>query len=231
MEDEPKGQHRSGRLQERGRDRVGDELKASSVNKRRLHRCEVSKAPSVADCRLRCYEYSKAPSVASCHLRRCELLKDRVVVVCPLRHRYTSVLLNPDLHYSPLLCPTMHVATDDPCFPHSIVGALSLTSPFRNAQPHFEMPKQSHDEICKQHHFEMPMQTHDEMPKQPHFEMLMQPHDEMHSKQFRMDHPPEGGDVPSIVEAVDDLGDDVACCGELNIAEPQNTAGLWVPDC
>ncbi|KAL5975451.1 hypothetical protein ACLOJK_019773 [Asimina triloba] len=52
-------------------------------------------------------------------------------------------------------------------------------------------------------------EMYEKMPKQqPHFEM-----------QFRMYHPPEGGDVPSIVEAVDDSGEGVACCGELNIAE------------
>ncbi|KAL5999538.1 hypothetical protein ACLOJK_037823 [Asimina triloba] len=99
---------------------------------------------------------------------------------------YASVLLNPDLHYSPLLCPTMHVATDDPCFPHSVVGALSLT--------YLESVKIIHSDR-KIHETSLHMQ-------------------------LRMDHPPEGGDVPSITEAVDDSGDEVACCGELNVAEP-----------
>ncbi|KAL5997361.1 hypothetical protein ACLOJK_008291 [Asimina triloba] len=70
MEDKPKGQHRSRRLQEQGRDRDGDESMAPSVDERRLRRCEVSKAPSIADRRLRYCKYSKAPSVAGCPLRR-----------------------------------------------------------------------------------------------------------------------------------------------------------------
>ncbi|KAL5987190.1 hypothetical protein ACLOJK_041187 [Asimina triloba] len=138
-EDEPRVQRRSGRLQQRGRDRAGDKSKVASVDEGRLHLCEVAKAPSVACGRgLRCCEYSRAPSVAGCRLRRCELSMDRVVAVRPLRRRYASVSLNLDLHYSPLLFPTMHVATDDP-FRVRLVDAYEMYDkmpkqpPFRNA--------------------------------------------------------------------------------------------------
>ncbi|KAL5987189.1 hypothetical protein ACLOJK_041186 [Asimina triloba] len=45
---------------------------------------------------------------------------------------YASVPLNPDLHYSPILFSTMHVATDDP-FCVRLVDAYEIS--------HFEMPK------------------------------------------------------------------------------------------
>ncbi|KAL6001294.1 hypothetical protein ACLOJK_007027 [Asimina triloba] len=139
MEDEPRMQHRSGRLQEQGRGRARDESKAPSVDERRLRHCAVAKAPSVADRRLRCCEYSRAPSVAGCHLCRRELSKDDAVAIHPLRRRYTSIPLNPDLHYSPLLCLIMHVATDDPfCVrlvdTYEMYDKMPKQPPFRNAQ-------------------------------------------------------------------------------------------------
>ncbi|KAL5988770.1 hypothetical protein ACLOJK_026872 [Asimina triloba] len=48
--------------------------------------------------------------------------------------------------------------------------------------------------------------------------------------QLTMDHPFEGGEVPNISKAVNESGEEEACSGKLNIVEPQNTAGLWVPD-
>ncbi|KAL5987280.1 hypothetical protein ACLOJK_038442 [Asimina triloba] len=54
--------------------------------------------------------------------------------------------------------------------------------------------------------------------------------DQVCYRQLTMDHPFEGGEVPNISEAVDESGEEERCSDELNVTNPQNTAGLWVPD-